>query len=149
MAIVFITGSTDGLGRAAAQSLLDHGHQVVLHARSADRAETIADLASRSVGIVVGVISMTLLSLVSHSFMPMLVCLFVFLAGQQELMAVRMKERQREGTLEVLPVVKPANPLSMGPTAVLDLRPIISVYTWDPDTGAWIRESDPRGRRPF
>jgi len=38
MAIVFITGSTDGLGRAAAQSLLDQGHRVVLHARSADRA---------------------------------------------------------------------------------------------------------------
>lgn len=54
MAIVFITGSTDGLGRAAAQSLLDSGHRVVLHARSADRAATIAKLASRSAGIVIG-----------------------------------------------------------------------------------------------
>jgi NAD(P)-dependent dehydrogenase (short-subunit alcohol dehydrogenase family) len=54
MAIVFITGSTDGLGRAAAHSLLDDGHQVVLHARSADRAESIAQFASRSAGIVVG-----------------------------------------------------------------------------------------------
>jgi NAD(P)-dependent dehydrogenase (short-subunit alcohol dehydrogenase family) len=54
MALVFITGSTDGLGRAAAQSLLDHGHEVVLHARSAERAATIAGLASRSAGIVVG-----------------------------------------------------------------------------------------------
>ena len=54
MAIVFITGSTDGLGRAAAQSLLDDGHQVVLHARSTGRAATIAELASRSEGIVVG-----------------------------------------------------------------------------------------------
>lgn len=35
MAIVFITGSMDGLGRAA-QSLLDGGHKVVLHARSAE-----------------------------------------------------------------------------------------------------------------
>jgi Zn-dependent protease len=101
------------------------------------------------IGIVVGVVSMTLLSVISHSFMPMLVCLFVFLAGQQELMAVRMKARQREGSMEVLPVVKPINPLSMGPTAVLDLRPIISVYTWDPNTGLWIRESDPRGRRAY
>ena len=49
-----ITGSTDGLGRAAAQSLLDDGHQVVLHARSAGRAATIAELASRSAGIAVG-----------------------------------------------------------------------------------------------
>jgi NAD(P)-dependent dehydrogenase (short-subunit alcohol dehydrogenase family) len=54
MAIVFITGSTDGLGRAAAQWLVDHGHQVVLHARSADRAATIAELSSRSSGIVIG-----------------------------------------------------------------------------------------------
>jgi len=54
MSIVFITGSTDGLGRAAAQSLLDEGHQVVLHARSADRAATIAALRARSAGIVIG-----------------------------------------------------------------------------------------------
>jgi NAD(P)-dependent dehydrogenase (short-subunit alcohol dehydrogenase family) len=54
MAIVFITGSTDGLGRAAAQSLLDDGHQVVLHTRSTGRAAAIAELASRSAGIVVG-----------------------------------------------------------------------------------------------
>jgi NAD(P)-dependent dehydrogenase (short-subunit alcohol dehydrogenase family) len=30
MARVFITGSTDGLGRAAAQSLMADGHEVVL-----------------------------------------------------------------------------------------------------------------------
>jgi NAD(P)-dependent dehydrogenase (short-subunit alcohol dehydrogenase family) len=57
MAIVFITGSSDGLGRAAAQSLLDAGHKVVLHARSAKRAATIANLASRSAGVVVGDLS--------------------------------------------------------------------------------------------
>ncbi|MBR1279773.1 SDR family NAD(P)-dependent oxidoreductase [Bradyrhizobium sp. AUGA SZCCT0283] len=54
MAIIFITGSTDGLGRAAAQSLLQDGHKVVLHARSGDRAATIGQLASRAAGIVVG-----------------------------------------------------------------------------------------------
>jgi NAD(P)-dependent dehydrogenase (short-subunit alcohol dehydrogenase family) len=54
MAIVFITGSTDGLGRAAAESLLGDGHQVVLHARSKDRAASIAGLASRSAGMVIG-----------------------------------------------------------------------------------------------
>jgi NAD(P)-dependent dehydrogenase (short-subunit alcohol dehydrogenase family) len=57
MAIVFITGSTDGLGRAAAESLLDSGHQVVLHARSAPRAATIVELASRAAGIVIGDLS--------------------------------------------------------------------------------------------
>jgi NAD(P)-dependent dehydrogenase (short-subunit alcohol dehydrogenase family) len=54
VAIIFITGSTDGLGRAAALSLLDDGHQVVLHARSADRAASIGELTSRAAGIVVG-----------------------------------------------------------------------------------------------
>ncbi|MDA9478882.1 daunorubicin C-13 ketoreductase [Bradyrhizobium sp. CCBAU 65884] len=54
MAIVFVTGSADGLGRAAAQWLLDDGHRVVLHARSAERAEALAELASRSAGVVVG-----------------------------------------------------------------------------------------------
>jgi len=54
MATIFITGSTDGLGRAAAQSLLDQGHRVVLHARSADRADALGELRSRVRGIVVG-----------------------------------------------------------------------------------------------
>lgn len=44
MARVFITGSTEGLGRAAAQTLLDQGHAVVLHARSRERAKEVADL---------------------------------------------------------------------------------------------------------
>ena len=54
MARIFITGSTDGLGRAAAQALIDEGHQVVLHARSRERASAIEDLAAQSAGVVVG-----------------------------------------------------------------------------------------------
>jgi NAD(P)-dependent dehydrogenase (short-subunit alcohol dehydrogenase family) len=54
MACIFITGSTDGLGRAAAESLLDRGHAVVLHARSTDRASTLDGLASRAAGVVIG-----------------------------------------------------------------------------------------------
>jgi NAD(P)-dependent dehydrogenase (short-subunit alcohol dehydrogenase family) len=38
MSRVFITGSTDGLGLMAARLLIEQGHQVVLHARSAARA---------------------------------------------------------------------------------------------------------------
>src|SRR4051794_1212527 len=57
MARVFITGSADGLGRAAARSLLEDGHQVVLHARSEARAADIADLKSRAAGVVVGDLS--------------------------------------------------------------------------------------------
>ena len=54
VAIVFITCSTDGLGRAEAHSLLDDGHQVVLHAQSADRARTVGEVASRAAGVVIG-----------------------------------------------------------------------------------------------
>jgi len=39
MARVFITGSSDGLGKMAAQLLVEQGHQVVLHARNAARAK--------------------------------------------------------------------------------------------------------------
>lgn len=39
MSRVFITGSADGLGKMAARLLVDAGHQVVLHARNAARAD--------------------------------------------------------------------------------------------------------------
>jgi len=54
---IFITGSTDGLGRAAAQALVGDGHQVVLHARSHERASAVADLAPQSEGLVIGDLS--------------------------------------------------------------------------------------------
>ena len=57
MSRIFITGSTDGLGLAAARTLLAEGHEVVLHARSAKRASALADLASRSGGVVIGDLS--------------------------------------------------------------------------------------------
>ena len=37
MARIFITGSSDGLGKMAAKLLIDQGHVVVLHARNAER----------------------------------------------------------------------------------------------------------------
>ncbi|MCC7463922.1 MAG: SDR family NAD(P)-dependent oxidoreductase, partial [Gammaproteobacteria bacterium] len=54
---VFITGSTDGLGKLAAQALITEGHQVVLHARSQQRAAVLAGLAPRSAGVVIGDLS--------------------------------------------------------------------------------------------
>ena len=38
MAKIFITGSADGLGQLAAKALIEQGHNVVLHARNAQRA---------------------------------------------------------------------------------------------------------------
>lgn len=54
MARIFITGSTEGLGRAAAESLMHDGHRVVLHARTSERASVLSDIAPRSDGIVIG-----------------------------------------------------------------------------------------------
>lgn len=51
---IFITGSTDGLGRDAAAALMKDGHQVVLHARSKERAKALAELAPRAAGVVIG-----------------------------------------------------------------------------------------------
>jgi NAD(P)-dependent dehydrogenase (short-subunit alcohol dehydrogenase family) len=57
MARIFISGSTDGLGRAAARALIDEGHDVVLHARSRERASAVDELAPRSAGVVIGDLS--------------------------------------------------------------------------------------------
>jgi nucleoside-diphosphate-sugar epimerase len=57
MTRVFITGSADGLGRAAAQTLLEHGHAIVVHARNPNRLSAVADLLDRGAAAVVGDLS--------------------------------------------------------------------------------------------
>jgi NAD(P)-dependent dehydrogenase (short-subunit alcohol dehydrogenase family) len=52
-----ITGSTDGLGRAAAGVLIGDGHEVVLHARTRERAAALSDLAPGATGVVIGDLS--------------------------------------------------------------------------------------------
>ena len=54
---IFITGSTDGLGRAAAGVLMGEGHDVVLHARTRERAVALSDLAPDAAGVVIGDLS--------------------------------------------------------------------------------------------
>src|SRR4051812_43900834 len=54
MARVLITGSTAGLGLGAARELLDHGHEVVFHARYDARTASLGDLVRRAAGIVTG-----------------------------------------------------------------------------------------------
>lgn len=54
MSCIFITGSTDGLGRAAAGVLMGEGHDVVLHARTLERAAALGDLAPDAAGVVIG-----------------------------------------------------------------------------------------------
>jgi NAD(P)-dependent dehydrogenase (short-subunit alcohol dehydrogenase family) len=54
MARVFITGSSDGLGRMAGELLIHQGHQVVLHARNAARAEQTRAAVAGAEAIVIG-----------------------------------------------------------------------------------------------
>jgi NAD(P)-dependent dehydrogenase (short-subunit alcohol dehydrogenase family) len=51
---ILVTGSADGLGRAAAAALLDAGHEVVVHARSRQRAAALDPLVRRGADLVVG-----------------------------------------------------------------------------------------------
>lgn len=44
---VFITGSADGLGHAAAKALLEQGHQVVVHVRSQARMSAVKELVAQ------------------------------------------------------------------------------------------------------
>jgi NAD(P)-dependent dehydrogenase (short-subunit alcohol dehydrogenase family) len=57
MARVFITGSADGLGRAAAQTLRDDGHEIVVHVRNSDRITAVGDLVDGGAVAVVGDLS--------------------------------------------------------------------------------------------
>ena len=54
MTRVLVTGSTAGLGCAAARQLLKDGHEVVLHSRNQARVESVLDLVDGAAGLVVG-----------------------------------------------------------------------------------------------
>ena len=51
---ILITGSTEGLGRATAAALLASGHDVVVHARTAERLASLHDLTAAGARSVVG-----------------------------------------------------------------------------------------------
>ena len=57
MARVFITGSSDGLGKMAAQLLIDQGHRVVLHARNEARSKDARAAVPKAELVVVGDLS--------------------------------------------------------------------------------------------
>src|SRR3954471_5527976 len=54
---VFITGSADGLGRLAAETLLEAGHEVVVHVRNDERLTAVEDLLDGGAVAVVGDLS--------------------------------------------------------------------------------------------
>jgi NAD(P)-dependent dehydrogenase (short-subunit alcohol dehydrogenase family) len=54
MARVLITGSADGLGLLTAETLLDEGHEVVVHVRSDARLTAVRELVEQGASAVVG-----------------------------------------------------------------------------------------------
>ena len=54
MARIFITGSSDGIGQAAAKVLTERGHAVVLHARNPDRAATTQAAVPKAETVLIG-----------------------------------------------------------------------------------------------
>jgi NAD(P)-dependent dehydrogenase (short-subunit alcohol dehydrogenase family) len=57
MARILITGSADGLGQMAAQRLVDAGHDVVLHARSSQRAQQALAAIPKAQSVLIGDLS--------------------------------------------------------------------------------------------
>jgi NAD(P)-dependent dehydrogenase (short-subunit alcohol dehydrogenase family) len=57
VARVFITGSSDGLGKMAAELLIKQGHQVVLHGRNEKRAKEALEAVPKAEAAVVGDLS--------------------------------------------------------------------------------------------
>lgn len=57
MSRIFITGSSDGLGQLAAKQLIAQGHQVVLHARNAQRAKQALDKLPAAEQVLIGDLS--------------------------------------------------------------------------------------------
>jgi NAD(P)-dependent dehydrogenase (short-subunit alcohol dehydrogenase family) len=51
---ILVTGSADGLGRLAAQSLMKAGHQLVVHARNRQRAASLDALVGSGADLVIG-----------------------------------------------------------------------------------------------
>jgi len=54
MVRVFITGSSDGIGQAAAKLLAEQGHSVVLHARNEDRATSAYQAVPKAESVLIG-----------------------------------------------------------------------------------------------
>jgi Zn-dependent protease len=69
----------------------------------------------------------------------MIVAAFIFLAGQAELQGVYFRERQRRLAAADVPTGPPPGYFS--------IRPRVTVYLWDSETGRWVQQPDGRSDR--
>ena len=124
MARIFITGSSDGLGRMAARLLVADGHRVVLHARSDRRAEEAKAAVPEAEGVIIGdFTSLAQVRGVAEAANEM----GAFDAVIHNA-AVGYKEKRRDLTEDGLPVVFQVNTLAPYMLTGLSTRPKRLVY---------------------
>lgn len=124
MARLFITGSADGLGKLAAQRLVAAGHRVVLHARNAQRAaEAMAAVPGAEAALAGDLSSIAQARLVAEQ---------VNALGRFDAVihnaGVGYRERQRNATVDGLPLVFAVNTLAPYLLTALIETPLRLVY---------------------
>jgi NAD(P)-dependent dehydrogenase (short-subunit alcohol dehydrogenase family) len=124
MARVFITGSSDGLGRMAAQLLIEQGHKVVLHARNERRGQEALSDVPGAEAIVIG----DLTSIAQTRSVADQVNRLGSFDGIIHNAAVGYREPQRIVTEDGLPHVFAANTLAPYILTALIRRPKRLVY---------------------
>jgi NAD(P)-dependent dehydrogenase (short-subunit alcohol dehydrogenase family) len=124
MARVFITGSSDGLGRMAAQLLVERGHWVVLHARSEQRGGEALAAVPGAESVVIGDLS----SIAQTRSVAGQVNRLGSFDAVIHNAAVGYREAQRIATEDGLPQVFAVNTLAPYILTALILRPQRLVY---------------------
>jgi NAD(P)-dependent dehydrogenase (short-subunit alcohol dehydrogenase family) len=124
MARVFVTGSADGLGKMAAELMVEAGHRVVLHARNERRAQDARASVPGAEGVVIGDLS----SLAATRDVAAQANRLGAFDAVIHNAAIGYRERRREPTVDGLPHVFAIN--SLAPyvlTALMD-RPKRLIY---------------------
>jgi Zn-dependent protease len=94
------------------------------------------------VGMVLAIVVIGGLALYTHNPITAVLILFIILAGQQELRAIRMREAQKQAE----PLLQPLTLSAEGP-APAELKADFSGYTWHRDYRVWVlwRQGRPVG----
>ncbi len=124
MARVFITGSADGLGRMAAALMVEAGHEVLLHARSAERAAEARAQVPGAAGVVIGDLS----SIEATRGVAAQVNQLGAFDAVIHNAGVGYREKQRGATADGLPLVFAVNSLAPYILTALISRPRRLVY---------------------
>jgi NAD(P)-dependent dehydrogenase (short-subunit alcohol dehydrogenase family) len=124
MARIFVTGSADGLGKLAAQLLVETGHRVVLHARNQERGAQALAGVPRAETVVVGDLS----SIAATRGIADQVNKLGRFDAVIHNAGIGYQERSRHSTIDGLPSVFAVNTLSPYLLTALIARPRRLVY---------------------